>query len=150
MAAKKKAQEQANEQPGQIDQADQVDQVDPVEQADQLDQAGPVDQADQVDQASQVDQALDTPANGPAPTPDLGNGSDGTGNPKPGEGASGSWLGSVAADEDLQKRPYLVTGLIDVRHDGELYTKGETLWLYQFSATPLLNKLYITPKEGQQ
>ncbi|GLH34005.1 hypothetical protein BR1R5_33930 [Pseudomonas sp. BR1R-5] len=129
------------------------------------------------DQVDQVSQALDTPATGPAPVPDLGNGSDGNGNPTPGDGASAasdqaSTTGatqeaaapasgsassdgaagsgeSVAADEDLRKRPYLVTGLIDVRHDGELYTKGETLWLYQFSATPLLNKRYITPKEGQ-
>lgn len=131
------------------------------------------------DQVDQVSQALDTPATGPAPAPDLGNGSDGTGNPTPGggasaasdqalttaatqeaaapasgsasnDGAAGSGLESVAADEDLRKRPYLVTGLIDVRHDDELYTKGETLWLDQDSANPLLIKRYITPKEGQQ
>ncbi|EKT4470002.1 hypothetical protein QEM11_000810 [Pseudomonas putida] len=128
------------------------------------------------EQVDQVNQVSDTPANGPAPTPGDSNGSDGGGNPTPGDSASaashqgttagaaeesaasnnasassddasGSAVESLATDHDLRKWPYLVTGIIDVRHDGELYTKGQTLWLYQHSAQALLNKRFITPKE---
>lgn len=131
------------------------------------------------DQGDQVNQASDTPANGPALAPTAGGASDGDGNPTPGdsasavspqdstagaaqegtapvsastssEGGAGTGVESAAADQALEKRPYLVTGIIDVRHDGELYTKGQILWLEQDSATALLNKRYITPKEGNQ
>ncbi|MDD2105702.1 hypothetical protein [Pseudomonas asiatica] len=127
------------------------------------------------DQGDQVNQASDTPANSPAPAPGAGAGSDGGGNPTPDDSASaaspqdstaggaqegaapanafassddasGSGVESLAADQDLRKWPYLVTGIIDVRHDGELYTKGQTLWLYRHSAEALLNKRFITPK----
>lgn len=130
------------------------------------------------DQTDQVNQAADTPAEGPAPAPGAGGSSDGSGiSPVDGasvaapqapaagsaqegtapitasvssEGAAGTGAETTAADQELEKRPYLVTGIIDVRHDGELYTKGQTLWLEQDSATALLNKRYITVKEGNQ
>ncbi|WP_125474407.1 hypothetical protein [Pseudomonas monteilii] len=77
-----------------------------------------------------------SPAPAPAPAPVNG------------DGLSAQQSNDGSADPKPEKLAYQVTGRTDVLHNGDLYAEGDTVWLDQASARPLLKNGCIKPKDA--
>lgn len=81
-----------------------------------------------------------------SPAPDAPSSGDGQAGANGASGKTGAESDDPAPSEPRpEEQQYRVTGRTDVLHNGELYAEGDSLWLNQVDAYPLLKAGCIQP-----